>query len=343
MNAPSCESKKRLLWLDALKGYAIILVVISHARCVWPHLSILTACYMPLFFVASGYTFRLREGALGRKCRQLLIPYFGWSLFYLLFSAWLRPMNFDEILTKCGGVMYSRLSLFPLTPDNKIRLFAQDASPLWFLTCMVLSYVFSLPLLKAEGRKLWCLITVYTGASVALMYVPILLPWSLDMAFCGALFILCGYHLKSVVLKWKGCLSFLLFGGLLYMWLADTNGLVNMSVRKYGEHGFLSVFLFIIIGILGTSVYGCFFWLAERNRISAGVCAFLAYFGRITMTVMCAHLFFIRIYHLIQINIAKMGFVYSSKLMCIAFVLLGCVLTDKLFVCIRNGMSRGVS
>ncbi len=76
---PTYQKTDRKQWLDAIKGVAIILVIMSHTYGV-PYLhQYLTACYMPLFFIASGYVFRNREKALAKKARQLLQPYLLWG------------------------------------------------------------------------------------------------------------------------------------------------------------------------------------------------------------------------------------------------------------------------
>lgn len=63
-----------------------------------------------------------------------------------------------------------------------------------------------------------------------------------------------------------------------------------MSVREYGNPGLISLPLFGIIGILGTVSYATFFMLINNSRL----CHYFAYFGRMSLTIMCSHLFFAR-------------------------------------------------
>ena len=57
------NSSGRLEWLDFGKAMGILVVLLVHAGC---RLGLVTyyggMFYMPIFFVAAGYTFRIKEG-----------------------------------------------------------------------------------------------------------------------------------------------------------------------------------------------------------------------------------------------------------------------------------------
>ena len=85
------NSSGRLEWLDFGKAMGILVVLLVHAGC---RLGLVTyyggMFYMPIFFVAAGYTFRVKEGEsygtfLLKKAKRLLIPYFGTSAFLWVF------------------------------------------------------------------------------------------------------------------------------------------------------------------------------------------------------------------------------------------------------------------
>ena len=74
------NSSGRLEWLDFGKAMGILVVLLVHAGC---RLGLVTyyggMFYMPIFFVAAGYTFRVKEGEsygtfLLKKAKRLLIP-----------------------------------------------------------------------------------------------------------------------------------------------------------------------------------------------------------------------------------------------------------------------------
>ncbi|MGQ4576046.1 acyltransferase family protein [Dermabacteraceae bacterium P7006] len=95
--------KKRLLWVDSLRGIAIILVVFHHSFIVVPHFSnfvesannAVVALRMPLLFFVSGCMVpgSLRKGMFhyfDSRIRHALWPYLGWQAqaIVMLGSAW---------------------------------------------------------------------------------------------------------------------------------------------------------------------------------------------------------------------------------------------------------------
>ena len=83
--------KERLLYIDNLKGFAILLVVLGH--CIqfrepdydsnWLF-RIIYSFHMPLFFIISGYVSHQNdiqiESLVTKRAKQLLLPYFIWGL-----------------------------------------------------------------------------------------------------------------------------------------------------------------------------------------------------------------------------------------------------------------------
>lgn len=61
--------------LDAMKGIAIILVILSHCSVGIPEYFI--AGYMPLFYICSGFTYHQRPVKIDLylKIKRLLVPY----------------------------------------------------------------------------------------------------------------------------------------------------------------------------------------------------------------------------------------------------------------------------
>lgn len=90
------ERKDRIHWIDIAKGIGVALVTFVHipngdGESVWlPAIAggvyIVGLFHMPLFFVLSGFTFRLserNEGFILKKVRTLLVPYCFFSLYAL--------------------------------------------------------------------------------------------------------------------------------------------------------------------------------------------------------------------------------------------------------------------
>ena len=81
---------KRLLWLDFGKAAGILIVLLVHAQCALGAVTFYGGMfYMPVFFVAAGYTYRQRAGEsfgdfIKKKAKRLLVPYLGRSVFLWL-------------------------------------------------------------------------------------------------------------------------------------------------------------------------------------------------------------------------------------------------------------------
>lgn len=85
--------KERLLWIDALRGILIVLVVLGHTlqhgdyenRLTW---NMVNSFHVAAFFVVSGYISYKKEysiGIIGHKAQQLLLPFFVWSVLSMVF------------------------------------------------------------------------------------------------------------------------------------------------------------------------------------------------------------------------------------------------------------------
>lgn len=298
----------RFVWVDAAKGVAILLVLLSHSdfgnfcsylseslpgiSYVAKLISYATASYMPLFYVLSGYTFKDAPDVLKKRFMRLMTPYFIWGTFALLVSwgyIFMAEHSFLSFFRPAVGLCYSRFSLYPLGDEPNIRLLPFCSGALWFLTSLFTSYACFMLLYKFQRYK-WALIAIYIVAIIAMTPLPVLLPWSVDTAPAGALFIFLGYKMKEK--KWfslslyKKLFSFVVLI-CVYKYLVSLNGPINMSVREYGRESFLSPILFLLIGGVGSYLYCVCCQILEKIRL-AGM---LAYVGRISLTLLCSHLF----------------------------------------------------
>ena len=82
------EENSRIVWLDALKGIGILLVIVSHSNCQLPFVNFFIAGYIQLFFIAAGFTYRSSLNSISfcrKKAIRLLLPYFTYGLLTLLF------------------------------------------------------------------------------------------------------------------------------------------------------------------------------------------------------------------------------------------------------------------
>lgn len=209
-------AKKRIHWLDAAKGFLMILVVLGHYphEMPFPLIQYIYWFHMPAFFLLSGIFFKevhsLKEanGTLTKRFMQLLFPYF----FFLLaittvrYSIELATLNFD-------WRWYAEDFLKILIGGR----FARGAyGVIWFITTLYFSYViFTFLTLYTKRTTQWVvLFLLYTIAHIqsfwamdvvggapdqASQAIPML--WNLDVAFIAVVYFAIGSYLKSFWLE----------------------------------------------------------------------------------------------------------------------------------------------
>lgn len=288
----------RYQWIDSLKGLGMILVIATHSSLstVFPELSVmLTAGYMGMFFVLSGYTAKKEPlgQAIRKKANRLLIPYFFYgiaitSLFSIIEIA-SGSININEWI----GLLYSRYAIHPLgCSDNTFLL--RTAAPLWFLTAMFMAYLCFYIYVGLKGLVSKCLcVVLYIIATISLHQLGILLPWSIDTSFLCALLIIVGYEFSPYAMKiYKKRFSYfvtllILLG--VYVTIVTYNGNANLSVGYYGYLGAFSIFLYFILSVLITVLYSELLKLCSNK----GGMNFLAFIGKHSLRLMCIHMPFI--------------------------------------------------
>lgn len=275
----------------------ILVVLMVHAEC---RLGIATfyggMFYMPIFFVAAGYTYRSRVGEsfgafLKKKAKRLLIPYVGTSAFLWLFF-WVKdsvlggnPMNVK--IHSLIGILYSRNQMYAMgyPGENPVLMDVLNA-PLWFLTAMFLTYVYY-EIICRSGKKYPVLIA---GLAVSVLWhwnTDLLLPWSLDAVPYFACFVAAGEWLreragiKNQGKRWKWILPVLA----VFLVSAHWNGSVNLSCGFYGK----SMLVYLAAGITGSALV--FATGAAVGKICPFVSRIFGWIGQETLPILCFHMF----------------------------------------------------
>lgn len=296
------SNSKRKLWIDAVKGIGIILVMLSH--CIqgdgWSKYT--TPCFISLFFVIAGYTYKhkgsFRDFILN-KAQRLMLPYAIYSAILFAFFV-LTALFFSQPIHlwygAVFGVFYGRISLVMCN------------GPLWFLPAMFLGYLF-FRILETSSNKVKCfLIPLYFLLPILAIHVPALLtmlarqlhvehfmseklhlalPWSIDVGAFAAVCMYVGYMVKQHKPAFHRYYQFPLFfvALLSYGILVDYNGSVGLSISRYGSRDYLSPITCFFIGVLGTYLYAQLCIWTENLYITKT----LAHVGKMSLTLMCTH------------------------------------------------------
>lgn len=286
----------RYRYLDIARGLGIMLVIISHAHGLS---SYLINYYIPIFFVISGFTYhegRSYTENIKKKAKRLLIPYFGYSFVLLAIYVGLgRTM--EETKSALFGILYSRFCLYDMsTHTDNVFLFTIANGAMWYLTAFFtasLVYHLVIDIALKNKRNLSLVFAGLTAATMLLAELPVLLPWSIDIACVGAIFMMIGTLLeRSGFYEKKYKLWQVLCIFVAYMLLSAANPGINMSVREYGVYERWSVPLFILIGTSGSML--CI-WVAQwiENTVIGTV---VEYIGKNTIVLMAFHIFGLEVF-----------------------------------------------
>lgn len=323
--------------IDIARGIGMILVVAGHAVGISMYL---TCFFMQLFFVLSGYVYKQGKSYkenVKRKAERLLIPYFSGSIALLIIYKILGRTSQETIFSGIG-ILYSRYCFYnveSITDKENIFFLNIANGATWYLTALftagVIYYWVIDACIESKKRCIGCILS-FLVVSMCLNKLPVLLPWSVDIAFSGAILMIIGTLLerKCDIRKWKKRWIFLI--AVLYFVLATFNPGINISVRKYGAYGNGSIPLFILIGICGSVL--CM-WIGTVLE-SVWIGKIFAYIGRNTVFILVFHMFILQIIETMVKKIVELptqgstwNFLYQIARITIAIT--GCLVFNKCF------------
>ena len=130
------KDKKRIFWLDILRGFAMFLVVYGHTSKSTEIKQIIYGFHMPLFFIISGMANIFQKEIstkefIKKKIRTLIIPYFLLNIIILPLSCYnvsigaITKFSIPEFLI---GMFYS----------NNLGSYDAPSNATWFITTLFL-------------------------------------------------------------------------------------------------------------------------------------------------------------------------------------------------------------
>lgn len=264
---------KRILWIDALKGFGIIMVMVGHVISNQSMFSKgIYAFHMPLFFFLSGYVYNTGSSGtakISRRICSLGVPYVFYSLLFYFLG--LASENLYSILGGCFSDI----------------LIGKGISVTWFLCALlfvdllggliVRSFKTTSIILTASIAGLIALLFAQysKGCFVSINIILAMLPfWCVGYiiklhGILGKIFnVQKGYFCLIVIVL---CLTFFCF---------IINDLVNVKTCEYGK-----IYLFYPIEFSGV-----FLLMLIAQRIPEFCNKMLAYFGMRSLLYMVLHL-----------------------------------------------------
>ena len=287
------EAKSRLEFVDIAKGIGIMIVCFGHSGAEDVVISWIGGFIVPLFFILSGYMYKDKGIPVGKdlynKGKKLLKPYLFFSVVLLLIY---KRFAWNDIV----GVFYSRYCLYTYHAPDNIFFMKATNSPMWFLTAMFATFPLFYIIMKNEKYIKWIILS-YLLITWGCTFLPILLPWSLDVVFIMAIFMYIGvlFRRQENLLSKPSYIYWLIIAAFLI--LCKVNGEPNPSVRELGN----SLLLYMITGVLGSI---SMMWICKHLE-GKPLSGLLADIGRHTLVIFCLQIF---IFH--QINRVIYGMIH---------------------------------
>jgi fucose 4-O-acetylase-like acetyltransferase len=287
------QERGRQEWLDVLKGFGILFVVLGHALADGGLKTYIYAFHMPLFFFVSGYLFDA-EGVrgygafIGRRFRSLIVPYLLFALvsylFFLYFLSGRTGLGMAAIARTDGWHPFFLDRLYGVVYANSAELLKIGNTALWFLPCLFVMQAGFLLIHRATGGhagRIWAvLVCLSLFAYYEIAWRAATLPWSIDRACRDMVFFGLGWSLAGMQRAGKLLLpeSVIVRAGI---WAAGTAvaaaaGLLQGTVR-FGNY-----LLFIAAAVSGIAA-----WLAVAPLVRVKALAFL---GRSALIIFGLHL-----------------------------------------------------
>jgi fucose 4-O-acetylase-like acetyltransferase len=289
-------NKKREVWLDAAKGFGMILVVLGHAYD--PH-DIITYIYwfhMPAFFMFSGYVCKpIQEWSqlgdlIKKRAKQLLLPYFcylgAFTVLRYIYELWkgntsLAWYGQDSWNLIIGG-----------------RFITGYYGVFWFITCLFVTQIVFVVLLlsfKTMKARFTAIGILYAAAHIEAYFVNMMdgsqpslnvwIPWNLDVVMLAIFYYSIGYFAKPFLKKiplWITTASTaftLLFMILYQMELLDYH--LSLKFLRYD-----SPLLDIVIPLTMTIAYCGFFQTVSLAKLTPA----LIFINKKSMPIMYMHI-----------------------------------------------------
>lgn len=290
----------RYNWVDSLKGFGILLMVLNHA--IPDHILFfkydvnimkiyIQSFHVPLFFFISGFLFNSAKWIpktkdfLISRFNSVLVPYFIFMTLSIianvLYSAIINHVNaysIHEISILIFHILYAHYEYIYLINGA-----------LWFLPALFLSELIYFTLEKALKRRLFVIVSVVILASIGAYFgYPFKPPWHINSALVALMFYASGklfqnykdnfFQIGNVIMALIFCTQL----SLAFRFIYDLQSCLTGNLIVY--------YLTAMSGIL----FYTFLFYVIGSRLPL-----LTYFGKNSIIILCTHWTFIVYIHVL--------------------------------------------
>ena len=277
------ESRKK--WIDSAKGLAMLMIIAGHAGNGHVAVRWVYGVHLVMFFLLSGYTFRkkpLTRDYLNRRFVRLMVPYFWTCLAILVMDVLMAYGGTTAVITEIirHDLIRSFFASGVITNFGNIELGTRIGA-IWFLPALYFASIFfQIILHHCNGNdSLAGLISAVLAIFAHISGRFIWFPFSIQSGMMAVFFMWLGYEIReknllSRLRRWHYPCALIIL--LLGYYLDYCN--IAFVVANAND-----LLLSLMTGLAGCIlVYG----IAVRYRGNL-----LATIGRISLTVLCTHLF----------------------------------------------------
>ena len=300
---------------DFLRGADMLLVLLYHAG--FPFGSVITAFFMPLFFVFTGYMeYKTNKCSktefrsyVKNKFIRLMIPYFCFEfVIYLLYSLYQS--------VSAGAAVSPAKALYSILTCINTEAYTGFYGRMWFLPCMFVSSIMTWLIIRAvikikeeaDVPLLGCFAVIMFFLSwVTTHVIRVRLPMTIDTACFGTAFLLSGYVFGGGIdylLKKDHVLFDVLLSISALLILLGTilsgRGEVQMNINRYGEYldsivgAFCGILVFFIVG-----KWSYEFLVTKKLELIKSIAL---WYGRNSLTTFPVHMLILKGMTLLKIN-----------------------------------------
>lgn len=333
---------KRVEFIDIARGFAIIFIVCGHTITYSSHCDliykILCGFHVVLFFILSGYTFKIKEDEtflkfVEKKFKRIMIPYFIWAILFLI------PFFIfgEKVSNTLGAKANFELGnqLFNVLYGNGNSQALKQNTALWFLPAlfsMEFIYYWIIRLIRKKSNlvKILMIIPLLLIAFIANSYLKFVFPWGINTVLVLGIFFYIGYLFKDFKMFSKEKLFNiyyivpLLLIGIVAALLNDKVSAVNY---RYGN-----LSLALISGLCLSIVIIYISFLINKNSV-------LEYIEKNTMDILIFHKLFILVCQTklgIISELMKDSNILIEMLICILVIILSIIFSLIMAMILRK-------
>ncbi len=331
--------------IDIARGIAIICIVLGHLNV--PQINrIVFTFHVPLFFIISGYFFndQISFGKLlNKKARTLLCPYYL-TCFTIISAVVIRSLirHKGGTVNKVKDLLYA--TLYAAGDKYTEPFYIASIGAIWFLWAMFWAECMLYFVLKVKPEIRFLVIAAVFAAgyySRQLFWFPL----SIQAGCSALLFVYIGYLVRKMEGPYKNSgneVKYMISFGAAIIWICFMRDFVSFwLVHCDIGRGMIDVF---------GSLCGCLCVIHIAGYIDRikYVSDFLAFLGKYSIFMLCAHIFELKVFRWGKIKdyLSAKGFEGLSQLLLVITIkLLWCIIITYIFsrsdfICKLMGVKR---